>query len=167
MAFVVRSGERHFRISPRLVESTDHEDHYLVLMDESELRLSVTRITPTHLSILLGNKSYNVEVEKNGNEYRVLTRGEVFTFKVSDEFLQSSDEESATGEAVITAPMPGLVVKLLVKEGDEVKAGEGLLVLEAMKMQNEIPAPGSGTVREVSVEEGSTVMTGDTLVVID
>ncbi|OPL17799.1 MAG: hypothetical protein AVO35_07940 [Candidatus Aegiribacteria sp. MLS_C] len=167
MAFIVRSGERSFRISPRLVESTEHEDHYLVLMDDSEHRLSVTRITPTHLSILLGNKSYNVEVERSGSDYRVTTRGEVFTFRVADEFLQSSEEASASGEAVITAPMPGLVVKILVSEGDEVRAGQGLLVLEAMKMQNEIPAPGSGTVREVPVQEGNTVMTGDILVVID
>lgn len=167
MAFVVRSGDRQFRISPRLVENGEHEDHYLVLMDDIEHRLSVTRITPTHLSILMGNKSYNIEVEKSGKEYRVTTRGEVFTFKVADEYLQSSDEESAEGGAVITAPMPGLVVKVLVEEGDEVKTGQGLLVLEAMKMQNEIPSPGSGTVREIPVEQGKTVMTGDTLVVIE
>lgn len=167
MAFIVRSGERHFRVSPRLVENGDHEDHYLVLMDETEHRLSVTRVSPTHLSILMGNKSYNVEVEKSGQEYRVTTRGEVFSFKVYDEFLQAAEDESAAGEAVISAPMPGLVARVLVKEGDTVKAGQGLLVLEAMKMQNEIPAPGSGTVREVPVREGSTVMTGDTLVVLE
>jgi biotin carboxyl carrier protein len=167
MAFVVRSGDRQFLISPRLVESGEHEDHYLVLMDDIEHRLSVTRITPTHLSILLGNKSYNVEVEKNDHEYRVTTRGEVFSFRVHDEYLQSTEEESAGGGAVITAPMPGLVVRVMVKEGDEVKAGQGLLVLEAMKMQNEIPSPGAGTVKEIPVEQGKTVMTGDVLVVIE
>ena len=167
MAFVVRSGDRQFRVSPRLVENGEYEDHYLVLMDDIEHRLSVTRITPTHLSILIGNKSYNVEVEKSGQEYRVTTRGEVYTFKVADEYLQPSTEESGGGEAVITAPMPGLVVKIMVKEGDEVKAGQGLLVLEAMKMQNEIQTPGSGTVSEIPVEQGQTVMTGDTLVVIE
>lgn len=167
MAFVVRSGEREFRVSPRLVDSGEHEEHYLVLMDDTEYRLSSTRISPTHLSILLDGHSYNVEVEKDGGEYRVTTRGELFSFRVFDEYLQSAEDESAAGEAVITAPMPGLVARVLVEEGDQVKPGQGLLVLEAMKMQNEIMATGSGTVREVAVEQGRTVMTGDTLVVID
>jgi biotin carboxyl carrier protein len=167
MAFVVRSGERQFRVSPRILESDDHEDRYLVLMDDSELRLSVTRISPTNLSVLLGNRSYNVEVERSGQEYRVMIRGEVFYFRVYDEFVQSADEDSRQGEAVISAPMPGLVVKLLVSQGEEVTAGQGLLVLEAMKMQNEIPSPGSGTVGEISVNKGQTVMTGDTLLVIE
>ncbi len=167
MAFVVRSGDRRFRVDPRLVENGELEDHYLVLLDETERRLGVSRLSGGHMSVIMGNRSYGVEVEREGQEYRVSVEGEVFTFNVLDEYMQLTEEEEAAGEAVVTAPMPGLVVNVLVAEGDEVKAGQGLLVLEAMKMQNEIPAPGAGTVVSLPVEEGGKVMTGDTLAVIE
>jgi len=64
----------------------------------------------------------------------------------------------------LTAPMPGLVVRVLVREGDEVEAGRGLVVLEAMKMENELKAPGAGTVRTVHVKPGAAVERGTPLV---
>jgi pyruvate carboxylase subunit B len=68
------------------------------------------------------------------------------------------------GENVVTAPMPGKVLRILVREGDEVKAGQGLLVLEAMKMENEIPSPKDGVVKKILVKEGDTVDTGQPLI---
>ncbi len=62
--------------------------------------------------------------------------------------------------------MPGKILKILVKEGDQVKTGQGLLVLEAMKMENEIPAPKDGIVKKILVKEGDTVNTGDPLIEI-
>ncbi|WP_048148818.1 pyruvate/oxaloacetate carboxyltransferase [Palaeococcus ferrophilus] len=70
----------------------------------------------------------------------------------------------AAGEGVVTAPMPGKILRILVKEGEEVKTGQGLLVLEAMKMENEIPSPMDGVVKRVLVREGETVDTGRALV---
>ncbi|ASJ07345.1 pyruvate/oxaloacetate carboxyltransferase [Thermococcus pacificus] len=67
------------------------------------------------------------------------------------------------GEGVVTAPMPGKILRILVKEGDSVKTGQGLLVLEAMKMENEIPAPKDGVVKKILVKEGDTVDTGQAL----
>ncbi len=167
MAFIVRSGERHFRIDPRLVEQGESEDRYVVLVDDEERSMGIARLTPSHMSVLAGGRSYNVEVERRGEEYLVTTRGETFSFRVQDEYRAASEEASGGGAAVICAPMPGLVARVMVEEGQDVEAGQGLLVLEAMKMQNEIPAPGPGTVVKVGVEQGSTVMTGDTLVVIE
>ncbi|MDN5320893.1 MAG: pyruvate carboxylase subunit [Thermococcaceae archaeon] len=71
---------------------------------------------------------------------------------------------AAAGENVVTAPMPGKVLRVLVREGDEVKAGQGLLVLEAMKMENEIPSPRDGVVKKILVKEGDTVDTGQPLI---
>lgn len=71
------------------------------------------------------------------------------------------------GQEVVEAPMPGNIWKLIAKEGDEVKAGDILLILEAMKMENEIVAPRDGIVSSVNTTEGSAVNTGDKLVVID
>jgi biotin carboxyl carrier protein len=72
-----------------------------------------------------------------------------------------------TGPAAVRSPMPGKVVKVLVKAGDEVKAGQGVVVVEAMKMENELKAPRDGKVKQVSAEEGRTVESGQTLALID
>jgi len=69
-------------------------------------------------------------------------------------------------EGVVTAPMPGKILKILVKEGEQVKTGQGLLILEAMKMENEIPAPRDGIVKRILVKEGDTVNTGDPMIEI-
>lgn len=71
------------------------------------------------------------------------------------------------GQEVVESPMPGNIWKVLVAEGDTVKAGDTLLILEAMKMENEILAPRDGKVASIAVKEGSAVNTGDKLVVID
>jgi biotin carboxyl carrier protein len=71
------------------------------------------------------------------------------------------------GRAQVCAPMPGKVVRVLVEAGQAVEAGAGLVVVEAMKMQNELKSPKAGTVAEVSVEPGATVNAGDVLVIIE
>ncbi len=167
MAFIVVGGNRRFRIDPELREATDFGEVYSVILDDSEYKLNVSRITPTHLSILMGNRSYNVEVERKDKDYLVSTRGEVFSFRVQDERSIAAEGDDDTGESIITAPMPGMVVKLLVEEGDVVESRDKLLVLEAMKMQNDITAPGAGTIIEVFVSAGDTVMTGDQLISIE
>ncbi|WP_206203388.1 MULTISPECIES: pyruvate/oxaloacetate carboxyltransferase [unclassified Thermococcus] len=68
------------------------------------------------------------------------------------------------GEGVVTAPMPGKILRILVKEGDQVKTGQGLLILEAMKMENEIPAPKDGIIKKILIKEGQTVDTGQPLI---
>jgi biotin carboxyl carrier protein len=73
---------------------------------------------------------------------------------------------AATGQRQVIAPMPGRVVRVLVKPGDQVTARQGLVVVEAMKMENELRAPGEGTIRDVRVREGASVEAGAILVVI-
>ena len=71
------------------------------------------------------------------------------------------------GKLVVTAPMPGLVVEIMCSDGEQVEAGPGILVLEAMKMQNEITAPASGIITGIPVESGSSVNLGDSLFIIE
>ena len=71
------------------------------------------------------------------------------------------------GEGVVTSPMPGKILRILVKEGESVKTGQGLVVLEAMKMENEIPAPKDGVVKKILVKEGDTVDTGQPLIELE
>ena len=79
----------------------------------------------------------------------------------------SSGHKAADGEVRITAPMPGRVLRVLVKPGDEVAVRQGLVVVEAMKMENEIGSPKAGRVREVAVADGQSVESGRLLVVVE
>jgi biotin carboxyl carrier protein len=72
-----------------------------------------------------------------------------------------------SGPTAVRSPMPGKVVKVLVKVGDEVKSGQGVVVVEAMKMENELKAPRDGKIKQVSAEEGRTVESGQTLALIE
>lgn len=73
---------------------------------------------------------------------------------------------AVSGAGSVSAPMPGTILDIMVKEGDSIKAGQVCIVLEAMKMENELPAPCDGTVKSVNVTKGESVNTADVLVVI-
>lgn len=120
-------------------------------------------------------KKFRINV--NGNTYEVevedITSGEPTNFvpvnntPVVSEKKEVKEKVSASaGQEVIEAPMPGNIWKVLVKDGDQVKAGDVLLILEAMKMENEILAPRDGKVVAVNAVEGSTVDTGEELVIL-
>ena len=124
------------------------------------------------LTVLLNNKEFLVNINHshvsiNGHKHAVevknLRRGRpAQTGDGSKEY----DSQTWSGEGTIYPPMPGRVIAIKVKEGDEVKMGSPILILEAMKMQNEITAPVDGTVKEIRAEEGSLVEAKDVLVVI-
>jgi acetyl/propionyl-CoA carboxylase alpha subunit len=80
------------------------------------------------------------------------------------EMTGGADEEA---EKVVTAPMPGLVVKIEVEVGQQVAAGQGVVIVEAMKMENELKAPADGVVARVEISEGQTVEKGATLIVLE
>ncbi|MBN1434833.1 biotin/lipoyl-binding protein [Candidatus Fermentibacterales bacterium] len=167
MAYIVSAGERSFRVNAERIEAKPFEEIYDVSLDESRRRVSIARISPSHLSILVDNISYNVEVSRYADGYQVSVRDELFSFRVADEREYVSAGLHEKGEAVVAAPMPGLVVDVLVKQGDEIEARQKLLILEAMKMQNELVSPKSGTIADVHVKPGDSVNTGDRLVVIE
>jgi len=77
------------------------------------------------------------------------------------------NDEHADGLAEIRTAMPGKIVRILVEKGNEIEKGDGVLVVEAMKMQNELKSPKSGVVKEIRVEEGSTVSAGDVLATVE
>jgi len=100
---------------------------------------------------------------------KLQTGSQEFTAEVIDPRAWSGRRHSgveAEGRQQIVAPMPGKVVRLLVREGDHVEAGQGLLVVEAMKMQNEIRSPKSGAIERVLAKEGQPVNAGDVLCVV-
>lgn len=112
-------------------------------------------------------KKYRVNV--NGTEYEItleaLKDGEDFTPKAEKPAEKAAPK--AAGATQVTAPMPGTILAVNVKEGDAVKAGQVLMVLEAMKMENEIQAPCDGKVASVNATKGANVATGAVLVTLE
>lgn len=130
---------------------------------------SVSEITPGVFSVLLGSRSFLVHVAPRGDELEVWTGTERHSLSISDARDRATGRKkaSATGAMEIRALMPGKVVKLLAAVDDKVQAGQGVIVVEAMKMQNEMKAPKDGTVSKIFVEEGATVAAGETLIVVE
>jgi biotin carboxyl carrier protein len=123
------------------------------------------------VSMLVDGTSYSVEFDENGDEVQVLVRGQISRIDVADErrlrLRAGTAGFSVEGKQVISAPMPGKVVKVLVKLGDEVKEGQGLVVVEAMKMENELKSPKAGKVVELPAREGIAVEINAKLVVVE
>lgn len=144
-----------------------------VRVGSEELTLDLRQVSqPSLYSLLIDNKSYEVLVEARGEEYDVLIGAEMFHLTVQDEWARrlaniQRKTQIETGEIAVKAPMPGAVVSVEVTPGQEVKRGQGLVILAAMKMENEIKSPRAGRVKSVDVQPGQTVEQGRTLVVIE
>jgi biotin carboxyl carrier protein len=130
---------------------------------------SIVEVEPRVFSILLDGASYLAQVTRIAESLSVEVRGRVFTIEITDPRAPRRKTGSVAGEGrqTIAAPMPGKIVRLLVSEGASVEAGQGIVVMEAMKMQNELKALRPGTVTSLPASEGVTVTAGEILAVIE
>lgn len=138
-------------------------------IDGRALEADAVELAPGVYSILLGGRSFEVRVAPTHEGLRVHAAGEEFTAHVADPRSwrgKHGHAVEAEGRQQIVAPMPGKIVRLLVKAGDRVEAAQGLLVVEAMKMQNEIRTPKTGTVERLLVAEGQAVIAGEILAIV-
>lgn len=123
------------------------------------------------VSLMVDGHSWSVEFDARKEEVGVLLRGQLTRFDVADErklrLRQAAATFSVEGKQVIEAPMPGKIVKVFVKPGDEVAEGQGLVVVEAMKMENELKSPKAGKVLAVHAKEGTAVENGAPLVEVE
>lgn len=121
------------------------------------------------LSLLMGGRSYEARVVVHDRRITVEIQGERFSFEVDDAGVSGrmARRDGPGGRAEVTAPMPGKVVKLLVSAGESVEAGQGVLLFEAMKMQNEIRSPVAGSIVTLSVQEGQAVESRELLFEVD
>ena len=120
--------------------------------------------------VKVGDKTFPVEVEEIGEEATPVLAARPVVVEAGPPPAEAVARPEQKAEAVagaIRAPLPGKVLSIKCKVGDDVKAGETVLVLESMKMENSITAPKSGKVKEVPVNEGATVALGDVLLVIE
>ena len=136
---------------------------------DSEQLSAVTQVEPGVYSVLLDAVSYEIRIIETSNGYSAEWGGRRFAVEVRDprDTRNAARSSIRSGRQNVAAPMPGKVVRVLVNLGDSVDAGQGLVVVEAMKMQNEMRAARPGRVIEVRAGAGETVGAGDTLVVLE
>lgn len=142
---------------------------YIGLLDGQPIDAEIRALAPGVYSVLWDGELFEVRVEPRDESYRVMMRGQEFFPRVRDPrrlARRSGGTLEAEGRQNITAPMPGKVIKILVREAAEVEAGQGLIVVEAMKMQNEIRSPKKGVVEKICVSEGASVGVGEALMVV-
>ncbi|ASJ08550.1 acetyl-CoA carboxylase biotin carboxyl carrier protein subunit [Thermococcus siculi] len=150
-----------------------------VIVDGVEYEVEVEELPGGRFKVSFEDKTYEVEAKGLGIDVSALSApASVPTTSVpaapspapvsaapaapAAPAVPATPTPAPAGEGVVTAPMPGKILRILVKEGEQVKTG--LLILEAMKMENEIPAPKDGVVKKILVKEGDTVDTGQALI---
>jgi biotin carboxyl carrier protein len=165
--YVATVGEKQYEVAVEAIEG----DRYRVTIDGKTREIEARRVESALWSLLPveGGKGRLVDVDGKHHEYVVAASEQSIPVKLSEgrrAVAAIAARPAATGPQPVRSPMPGKVVKVLVKAGDEVKAQQGVVVVEAMKMENELKSPRDGKVVEVSAKEGQAVEAGQSLITI-
>ncbi len=138
-------------------------------VDTPSSSASVEEIGPGVFSFLLGTKSVTVDLVRTGPELEVLALGRRFVISTGDlrDRPAMREKQDAAGTMEVRAQMPGKVIRLLVEPGARVESAQPVIVVEAMKMQNEMKSPKAGLVTKIYAVEGATVSAGERLLAIE
>src|SRR5687768_12339305 len=161
MKYITTVGDKEY-----LVEIVD-EKHISINGKIVEVDFESVSGQPVY-SLIVDGKSHESYVQQGDDNWQVLLRGRLYPVIVEDEREKrlraaAGSGVAESGEFHLKAPMPGLVVTVLVTEGQEVKKGQVLLILESMKMQNELKSPRDGTIGRIRVKAGESVEQRQTL----
>jgi biotin carboxyl carrier protein len=163
--YQVTIDDRDFDIELDLVD-----DRLIAVVDGKKVDVSSRQLGETRTLLFINNESYEVDIRINGGSRQriVFMKGLEIPAAVQDYNLAQLRKAAGTtgrntAEGTVKAPMPGMVVGVKVREGDKVKKGMPLVVIEAMKMENIIKAKGEGTVKSILVTKGKSVEKGDRL----
>jgi len=164
MAYIAKIDNQEFKIDVK-----KEGGKFKILLNNKEIQIEVVSTgKDSQLTLIIDNQPHSVIFDADN---RVSVDGEEYVAQVVDEQVQrlikAAPQLGEEKELTVIAPMPGLVVEVEVKEGDSVKVGQGLIIIEAMKMQNEMKAPRDGIVKKIFVQKGQTVNSRETLVVIE
>jgi len=160
------------KVNNKAEHEIDFTDEMSGTMDGNAFTLDMITVKDGSFHIIKDDKSYQVEVLKiddiektvllkvNGNKYNVVVKDKY------DELLKSLGMDNMNARKVneLKAPMPGMVIEIKVKVGDEIKKGDALIVLEAMKMENNIKSPTDGTISKINVSKGNAVEKNQVLI---
>ncbi len=148
------------------------DDKYEVIIDDKSYIVDAQLTETSVYSLIVNGKSFEVDLDYKDGVYHVHNEGDLFKIEVMDELKKRMLEKRGGGGGLegaytVKSEMPGKVIEVKVKVDDEVKEGDVLLILESMKMQNEIKSPKDGKVTEVFVEDGETIEADAKLVTIE
>jgi biotin carboxyl carrier protein len=167
MNYVATIDEREVKITVEELGGSN----YKVTLDGREIVVDAHPVANSLWSVLYGYSSLEVDVTPvPGDSFEVLIDGDCHKFSLMNEQRRAmirAGGKGAVGKAMVTSPMPGKVVKLLVTEGEEVQAGQGVIVVEAMKMENELKSAVAGKVKEIFAREGEVVESGAKLLLVE
>jgi biotin carboxyl carrier protein len=141
-----------------------------ILFDGRPVAVEVQTLRAGVLSLIVEGRAWRVVFEDDANEPAVHVEGQRIPYRVDDPRSLKGRRARARGSdgpKTIKASMPGRIVRVLAEKGEAVEAHQGVVVIEAMKMQNELKAPKAGNVAELRVAAGDTVVAGDVLAVIE
>jgi len=138
-------------------------------LDGQKVELDAVLTRRDVLSILIDGKAYEVKRERTATDMHLWVGSIRYAAQLRDprSLRGRASADDGKGPKKLLAPMPGKVVRVLVKENAEVEAGQGVVVVEAMKMQNEIKSPKKGVVRKLMASEGANVNSGDVLAIVE
>lgn len=145
-------------------------DQWVCKLDGRAVPVDPVLVRRNVLSLLIGGISYEVRREQTVSGLRLSINSARYAVELRDPrslLSRRSESGAAEGKKKIVAPMTGKVVRVLVRQGDQVQAGQGVVVVEAMKMQNELKSPKQGIVQKVSAVVGATVNAGDVLLIVE
>ena len=164
MKYDVSIGGNHYQL-----ELGRDASRWSCHLDGLEVDVDAIPVRPGVLSLRVGHEIYEVKCERKADHVQVWFRGECYAAEVRDPRSLRARTRAADdhGPRKLTAPMSGKIVRVLTREGSEVDAGAGLVVVEAMKMQNEIKSPKKGTVQKILVKQGAAVNAGDVLAIVE
>ena len=155
---------------PREVEIRGADGRFRVTIGDAEWEVDARATGPAMYSLLIAGVSYRADVVDRDGACVVQIDGEQYAITVEEQTRHIIRTRGGTGAGAgsrtLTAPLPGKISRVAVRPGDAVNAGDILLVIEAMKMENEFRAAASGTVAEVRVAAGAAVNAGDVLIVM-
>lgn len=168
MKYIANIEDKSFEVD--IIET---DGKLIIKLDGQPVAVDFVQVKPPNLfSFLVDNQSFDVEIVKNAEGYSVNFNGRRYECILEDEKIQKIKDIAGFKKEILhdrelKSPMPGLVVAIEVEEGEMVKAGQGVAIVEAMKMENELKAKFDGKVKKVRVKPGQAVEKNEVLVIFE
>ena len=148
------------------VNLEDEKEGIVVDIDGSSKPVEYKKLDSNLYSIIIDGQSHQVAILKKGKHIQIFFEGDLYNFETVSEREEKHGGLLTTGANQIVSPMPSRIVKILKSVDDEVQENEGIIVVEAMKMESELKTSMGGRIKDIKVKEGDTVESGAVLVII-
>jgi biotin carboxyl carrier protein len=164
MIYEIQVDGKNYRL-----ELSRDDGRWVSRLDGREVVIDAVLTRRDVLSIIIGGKAYEIKRERTATDLHLWVGPRRYGVQLRDprSLRGRSNADDGKGPRKLIAPMPGKVVRVLLREESSVEAGQGVIVVEAMKMQNEIKSPKKGVVRKIVASEGAAVNAGDVLAVVE